>query len=59
MRFPLRDGSRTDCLRFRADGSNEAAGITPQILISWRQNDTLFQKAKRTIETLEKTSTLK
>lgn len=44
-----------DCVRFRADGSNEVAGITPDILIPWRQNDTPFQKAKRTVETLEKT----
>jgi hypothetical protein len=43
-----------DCVRFRADGTNEVAGITPDILIPWRQNDTPFQKAKRTIETIEK-----
>lgn len=48
-----------DCVRFRADGSNEAAGITPDISIPWRQNDTAFQKAKRTLEMLEKISTSK
>jgi len=46
-----------DCVRFRADGSNEVAGITPDVLIPWRQNDTPFQKTKRAAETLEKTLT--
>jgi hypothetical protein len=44
-----------DCVRFRADGSNEVAGITPDILIPWRANDTPFQKTRRTLEALEKT----
>lgn len=28
-----------DCVRFRADGSNEVAGIVPDIPIGWRAND--------------------
>jgi hypothetical protein len=43
-----------DCVRFRADGSNEVGGITPDVMIPWRPNDTPFQKAKRTVEALEK-----
>jgi hypothetical protein len=42
-----------DCVRMRADGSNEVAGITPDVLIAWRANDTSYQKAKRVAKTLE------
>jgi hypothetical protein len=36
-----------DCVRLRADGSNEVAGITPDILIPWRPNDSRYQRANR------------
>ena len=36
-----------DCVRFRADGSNEVAGITPDVLLPWRSNDGPLQRAKR------------
>jgi hypothetical protein len=43
-----------DCVRLRADGSNEVNGITPDIIVPWRTNDSPFQRAKRVVETLEK-----
>jgi hypothetical protein len=43
-----------DCVRLRADGSNEINGITPDVIVPWRVNDSPYQKAKRTIESLEK-----
>lgn len=44
-----------DCVRFRADGSNEVAGITPDVLIPWRSNDSRYQRAKRVFDALHKT----
>ncbi len=41
-----------DCVRLRADGTNEVAGITPDVLIPWRPNDNRYQRAKRMLETL-------
>ena len=41
-----------DCVRFRPDGSNEVAGITPDKLIAWRANDTRYQRAKRVLDAL-------
>lgn len=31
--------SLPDCVRFRADGSNEVRGVIPDLLIGWRVND--------------------
>ncbi|MFN3932008.1 MAG: S41 family peptidase [Brevundimonas sp.] len=36
-----------DCARFRADGSNEVAGIDPDVLIGFRQNDGPTRRVKR------------
>lgn len=36
-----------DCVRLRADGTNEVAGITPDVLIAWRSNDSRYQRVKR------------
>lgn len=44
-----------DCVRVRADGSNEVAGITPDVLIPWRRNDSLYQKVKRVFDVLPQT----
>lgn len=41
-----------DCVRMRADGSNEVAGITPDILIPWRPNDSRYQRVKRLLDVL-------
>jgi hypothetical protein len=44
-----------DCVRVRADGSNEVAGITPDVLVPWRRNDTPYQRAKRVFDLLSQT----
>jgi hypothetical protein len=36
-----------DCFRLRADGSNEVEGVTPDLLVPWRGNDSELQKARR------------
>jgi hypothetical protein len=41
-----------DCVRFRADGTNEVAGITPAVLVPWRDNDSAYQRAKRVADVL-------
>jgi hypothetical protein len=41
-----------DGIRFRADGTNEAAGITPRILIPWHANDSAYQRAARVLAVL-------
>jgi C-terminal processing protease CtpA/Prc len=33
-----------DCVRYRADGSNEVNGITPDILLPWSGHDSDFQR---------------
>jgi C-terminal processing protease CtpA/Prc len=34
-----------DCVRFRADGSNEVRGIMPDVLVGWRHSDGLAYRA--------------
>ena len=41
-----------DCVRYRADGSNEVAGFTPKVLIPWHRHDSPFQKADRVLKAL-------
>lgn len=41
-----------DCVRLRADGTNEVAGITPDVLIPWRPNDSRYQRVKRVFDAL-------
>jgi len=43
-----------DCVRLRADGANEVAGITPDVLIPWRPNDSRYQRVKRVSDALSK-----
>jgi hypothetical protein len=42
-----------DCVRYRADGSNEVNGITPDMLIPWADHDSSFQRSKKLINALE------
>jgi len=46
-----------DCVRFRADGSNEVFGVTPDILLPWRMNKRFpsneFQRGKILVEGLK------
>ena len=39
-------------VRFRADGTNEVAGITPSVLVAWRTNDSAYQRAARVLTVL-------
>lgn len=41
-----------DCVRFRADGSNEAAGVTPEIPVEWKPEDDPAARARRVIARL-------
>jgi hypothetical protein len=41
-----------DCVRYRADGSNEVDGITPDFLVPWRARDSEFQRAQKTLQVL-------
>lgn len=41
-----------DCVRLRADGTNEVAGITPDVSIPWRSNDSRYQRVKRVSDAL-------
>lgn len=41
-----------DCVRLRADGSNEVEGITPDVLIPWRTNDSRYQRTNRVFDSL-------
>ena len=41
-----------DCIRLRADGTNEVAGITPDVLVPWETDDTPGDKAARAVEAL-------
>ena len=42
-----------DCVRFRADGSNEVNGITPDLLLPWSGHDSDFQHVKKLLVALE------
>lgn len=39
--------SMPDCVRYRADGSNEVGGLVPDLLIPFRSNDTRQQRTTR------------
>ena len=41
-----------DCVRFRLNGMNEINGITPDVWVPWRQNDSSFQRVKRVVDVL-------
>jgi len=41
-----------DCIRLRVDGTNEVEGITPDVLIAWRPNDSGYQRVKRVSDAL-------
>jgi hypothetical protein len=42
-----------DCVRFRADGSNEVNGITPDVLLAWAEHDSDSQRVKKLLAGLE------
>jgi C-terminal processing protease CtpA/Prc len=41
-----------DCVRYRLNGTNEINGITPDVWVPWRQNDSPFQRVKRVADVL-------
>jgi hypothetical protein len=41
-----------DCVRFRADGSNEVDGVTPDVYVPWRIADSPFQRADKVYRVL-------
>lgn len=43
-----------DCVRYRADGTNEVAGIEPDIGVPWRSNDSPLQRARRVLQVLSR-----
>lgn len=47
-----------DCVRFRADGSNEVNGITPDVLLAWAEHDSGFQRVKKLLAALEPRQTV-
>jgi hypothetical protein len=42
-----------DCVRYRADGTNEVAGVTPHVLVPWHAVDNPYQRAKRVVAVLD------
>lgn len=43
-----------DCIRLRADGSNEVLSVVPDVLVAWRTRDSRYQRAARAAEALKK-----
>jgi hypothetical protein len=42
-----------DCVRLRANGTNEVAGIVPDVLVPWRSRDSGFQRATKAARALD------
>ena len=42
-----------DCVRLRADGSDEVNGITPDILVPWAPRDSAYQRVQKLVTALE------
>lgn len=43
-----------DCVRYRADGSNEVEGVTPDVLVAWRKGLSRHQRSARAVAALGK-----
>jgi len=43
-----------DCVRFRADETNEVNGITPDVLVPWARRDSPYQRVKKLQSALER-----
>ena len=43
-----------DCIRLRADGTNEVLSVTPDVLAPWRGRDSRYQRANTTLRVLER-----
>jgi hypothetical protein len=42
-----------DCVRLRADGSNEVNGVRPDVLVLWARRDSPYQRAEKLLWVLE------
>jgi hypothetical protein len=42
-----------DCIRLRADETNEVVGIVPDALVPWRTRDSRYQRAMKAVRALE------
>ena len=42
-----------DCVRLRADGSDEVNGVTPDVLVPWAERDSQYQRVKKLEAVLE------
>ena len=42
-----------DCIRLRADGTNEVLGVVPDVLVPWRARDSAFQRALKSVRALD------
>lgn len=47
--------SLPDCVRLRADGTNEVAGIAPDVLVPWSNADSPYQRVFKARAALQKT----
>jgi hypothetical protein len=43
-----------DCVRYRADGSNEVEGVEPDVLVAWRNGLSRYQRSARAVRALGK-----
>jgi hypothetical protein len=41
-----------DCVRYRKDGANEVAGVTPDVLVPWSAHDNAYLKAQKLFRSL-------
>ncbi len=41
-----------DCIQYRANGTDAVAGVTPDVLVPWRENDSAYQRLVRVFATL-------
>jgi Peptidase family S41 len=42
-----------DCVRLRADGTNEVNGVTPDILVPWARRDSPYQRVRKLMSVLQ------
>lgn len=45
--------SMPDCVRLRADGSNEVNGVTPDVLVPWPHRDSPYQRVQKVLSVLQ------
>jgi hypothetical protein len=48
--------SLPDCARFRADGTNEVVGVTPDVLVPWGPRDSAYQRAVKALSAIRSAS---